>query len=830
MAQFNHIFLNDWAESSPFTSNRQMGGEPRIPARNRASHSQQLITKLNTIWEQVQERVAERTAVSLTSKDGIYLEFKSAAGHDLITKSLEDIRQGVRLLNIRKVGEGDNQETLATVYIPSGKEQFFLRKVQAYSNEIDNRSGEPKNKKLIESIEDVKIAFLESLWTDPINLIPQNNAKWCEAWLRISSYDEATIIANFLTILDELQIQHKPNYVSFPERSVVLIYATRQQLSELLERNGYLAEYRIGQETARFWVNESNREQLGWVEDLLARLQLNLGNVNVCVLDTGVNNAHQLLAPILADNVRLSVNPAWGIDDHNSGSGHGTLMSGIAAYGNLEESLLSGQNILITHKLCSVKILPPDHIAPTPIEHWGEVTYQGISRAEIQLPDEKIIYCMAITSKTDVDRGRPSSWSGAIDNIAYGTENDKRLLIVSAGNIIDPNEWNNYPQSNLTISVQNPAQAWNILTVGAYTNKAVITDPSFSGYTTLAAPGELSPYSSTSLTWERTKWPVKPDVVFEGGNILRAPDGQLIDGHDDLGLLSTAKNTTIRQFDIISATSAATAQASWMAAKITTQYPNAWPETVRALIIHSAEWTDEMIRQFNIDITRKGHIKQLLRICGYGIPNLTKALYTTESGLTFVGQEYLQPFIKRESRYVTNEMHFYKLPWPTETLLEMGETLVKLKITLSYFIEPGPGEIGWKDKYRYQSFGLRFDLNSETESEDEFKRRINAAAREEDEEIESESGSERWLIGTKGRSLGSIHSDIWEGTAAQVASCNLLGIYPVMGWWRQRTNLGKYNNRARYSVIVSLETPAENIDLYTPVITQIQTPVTIRIQ
>jgi hypothetical protein len=67
-------------------------------------------------------------------------------------------------------------------------------------------------------------------------------------------------------------------------------------------------------------------------------------------------------------------------------------------------------------------------------------------------------------------------------------------------------------------------------------------------------------------------------------------------------------------------------------------------------------------------------------------------------------------------------MNLYKLPWPDDILLNLGEVEVKLKLTLSYFIEPGPGEIGWKDRYRYPSALLRFDLKRP--DEDEYKERI----------------------------------------------------------------------------------------------------------
>lgn len=59
-------------------------------------------------------------------------------------------------------------------------------------------------------------------------------------------------------------------------------------------------------------------------------------------------------------------------------------------------------------------------------------------------------------------------------------------------------------------------------------------------------------------------------------------------------------------------------------------------------------------------------------------------------------------------------------------------------------------------------------------------------------------------------------------TATELAECNLIAIFPIGGWWKTRTNLNKYNSRARYSLIVSLDTPAENIDLYNVVKTKIE--------
>ncbi len=157
---------------------------------------------------------------------------------------------------------------------------------------------------------------------------------------------------------------------------------------------------------------------------------------------------------------------------------------------------------------------------------------------------------------------------------------------------------------------------------------------------------------------------------------------------------------------------------------------------------------------------------------------------------------------------------------------------VQMRVTLSYFIEPGPGEIGWQDRYRYASHALRFDVKSPNERANDFTRRINAAVRSEEEgHPGTQSASDHWVIGANGRNKGSIHSDIWQGTAAELAASNVIAVYPVIGWWRERAYLGRWNRRSRYSLIVSITTTEENIDIYTPVANKlgISVPVAINV-
>ena len=175
-------------------------------------------------------------------------------------------------------------------------------------------------------------------------------------------------------------------------------------------------------------------------------------------------------------------------------------------------------------------------------------------------------------------------------------------------------------------------------------------------------------------------------------------------------------------------------------------------------------------------------------------------------------------------------MHLYRLPWPKEELEALGEVEVTMRITLSYFIEPGPGEIGWKDRYRYPSHGLRFKLNAPTENEEEFIARINKAVRDDEYEgPDTQSPSDKWMIGRNSRDKGSVHSDIWKGTAVELAATHLIAVHPSIGWWRERAYLNRVNHRTRYSLIVSIETPAQEVDIYAPVYTRIRNRVPVPI-
>lgn len=815
---YKHIFLAGPTRTQGFTGTRQ-GGSTALPQRNRIDHSKFLLKQFQQVWE----TAVGRQAVSHVERRGTYVEFVSEPGFDLALNSLDYRRAGIRLLNVRRQGEQGAEQSLATVYIPNDKRSYFLNKIKNYAEEDNPRSGKPKNANLVDRISDIHLSILESFWQDDLSDIPGDDAQPVEVWL---SSDQDNIVTKFNDLLSESKIPKTSGTLKFPERSVEVIIANRNNLHKLIEDSDDIAEFRTVSPVASFFIEMKNEEQIAWVNYILEHTKTNeTSDIAICILDSGVNNGHLLIRPILHDSDLHTVDVNWGVEDVE---GHGTLMAGTAAYGDLLGILNNTGSINDVHRLESAKIVPPPSES-NPRELWGYIMSQGLSRAEIQAPERKRITCMAITSTDDRKRGRPSSWSAMVDSLTSGYLDEKRrLMIISAGNVNDPDDWRNYYTSNLTNEVHDPAQSWNALAVGAYTTKVQIVDLTLGNYVPLAPLGGLSPYSTTSTTWPLRKWPIKPDIVLEGGNVASGPNGTLFQA-DEMQLLSTYHDPQTAQFAPFNATSAAAALAAWMAATIQTKYPEAWPETVRALLIHSAEWTDQLKKQFIPAAPSKADYARLLRICGYGVPNLDEALYNASNSLTLISQAEIQPYDKRDNRPVTREMHLYRLPWPSSVLSSLGEIMVNMRVTLSYFIEPGPGEIGWNSRYRYASYGLRFEVNSPSESETEFIQRINVQAREDGERPETEGPSDKWIIG-QARNVGSIHSDIWQGRAADLAASNLIAIYPTIGWWRERPNLNCWDKRCRYSLIVSIRTTKTDIDIYTPVAIQIGIAVPIEIK
>lgn len=748
----------------------------------------------------------------------LYLEVELEAGGPV--PDLNWKTQNIRLSALRVLEDGS---TLGALYVPYDAMSFLELKLQEYAEERTEKD-KPKNEAKFAPVDNFSVGDVETLWTDsrpfPTAL---SSTLWWECWCVSWKADQVRRVAN------NLKLRISENSLKFPDTEVLLIYANTLEISILVANADGIEELRKATDNPYFFTRLSPREKVEWTTDLVGRLTPpRPESPAVCLLDHGVNHSHPLLLPALAAEDCQTVRAEWGVFDHD---GHGTNMAGTALYGDLTYTLADNRVVDLHAKLESIKFLPPAGWNRNDPSSYGFITQAAVSLAETKEPLRSRVFCMAVSNK-DVSGERPTTWSSAIDQICSGSmEGDidedgeygpRRLFIVAAGNI--PDSTNPEDVADLyDFPIEDPAQSWNALAVGGFTDKVDLLDqPGYEGWSVAAVAGDHSPYSRASIDWEHSRTPIKPEIVFEAGNKAISPGGnQIISGIPALSILTTGKDVTQRPIEEFWATSSATAQAAGLAAAIMARYPQMWPETVRALIIHSAQWTPVMRGKF------KGKTKAqrvaLARHFGYGVPQLSRALASAQNDLAIIAESHIQPFtrdLNAKCREVGSphfkEVHYYDLPWPKAELERLENRKVQLKITLSYFIEPSPGEMAQVIPARYQSFGLRFDLKKKSETEAAFRHRINKLDSLDVKPPKPEADN-RWMFGPKSVSAGSVHSDVWIGPAIELAARDKIAISPVSGWWRYRPHLGKCNTKTRYSLVVSISSEEEDVNLYTEI-------------
>ncbi|MEQ1766258.1 MAG: S8 family peptidase, partial [Methylotenera sp.] len=826
--RFDHILINAFRTSETYgRPNRAMGN--RGFQRDRNVHGPRLERDLTAALVEAHQLLTQRLPDIPGQETGVYLEVQSADGEKL--PDLNWISKGIRLGAVRL--SSTQEAEVGALFVPTTAAAFLTEKIREYAHEnTTSHAPRPKNQDKIEPIETIRAASLESLWTDqrPFPDDPQQRIWWeCWCWS-----DRA---AKLVLLAERLNLRAISRSLTFPDFEVVPVYGNRNEILRLVQNSAAIEELRHASDNPAFFTVTARREQNLWVNELVGRVRPpGERSPAVCILDSGVARAHPLLEIAIPIEDCHTINSAWGVDD-GSIHGHGTNMAGSTLYGDLTSPLSDAGDVDLMHGVESVKFLPPPGQPSNDPLNYGSITQAAVALPEVSQPERSRVYCMAVTNR-DVSGERPTSWSAAVDQVCAGVmlgdideddedgvEGPRRLFVVSVGNLPDASnpddisDLDEYP-------VEDPAQAWNAIGVGGFTDKVdIAAADNLPTWQALAVVGDLSPYSRISTDWNHSRTPIKPEIVFESGNkAINSAETELLSGVDSLSMLTTSQDFLAQPITTFWATSAAAAQAASMAAVIMARHPDLWPETVRALMIQSAEWTPAMKARFDACRTKRECI-QLARTFGYGVPRLDRALASAQNDLALVAQAYIKPF-KRERVTDANgrsqlkgptfdEVHYYTLPWP-QVSLEGLDSDVRLKVTLSYFIEPSPGATAPVAPAQYQSHGLRFELKRSDETEAAFRQRINRLE-DSGEELPAAAPDDRWLLGSKSIAAGSLHCDIWTGPAADLAARNVIAVYPVSGWWRYRTHLKRYDSRARYSLVVSIASPENEVQFYSEI-------------
>ncbi|WP_284209998.1 S8 family peptidase [Methylorubrum aminovorans] len=786
---------------------------------------------LESLREELKAVRQLQTAIGVERKNsGLPMTAEGRSGEALVLGTMRSTTPGVKLLAVRRQDppmdakfENGARQDQATFFINAKSLDSLLKALDKYEAWTDGAVGpeeatadddeqggsdnRPQRFWLFESAEQFRLATIEDLWADAAQRLPEEGlvAEW-EVWLR-RGFEQLFIDE---VVRREILMSGEPT--EFLETVLVNVIATREQISELVRITTAVVELRGASNFAADVLDLVPEGRLDLVGDVASRLRPPPATApRTTILDTGVNRNHSLLASALPRQRCHSIETDWGTGDHD---GHGTKSAGIALFGeNLERYLQEGADgdpIELTTALESVAVIAPSGAARVPAR---DAITRAVARVE-QAPHPRV-YCLAGTAVGEEDNGRQTSTSAALDKLAWNDGESTRLFCVAAGNVPTspetPYQHAQYEGRNLDHRIQPPGQGINALTVGANTDKTA------EGLRLVAPRGDLSPTARTAQGWSR-RYAFKPDIVMEGGNHEKDPDGLSSRYSHSLMVLTTNRNLPQHPLGLTCETSAATANAAGLATRLLARYPRYRMETLRGLMIHSAEWTPAM-QELHAFGLKQGDTEQMawsrvLSCYGWGVPNETRLFSSASNVLTLVIEDELTPYKRVESRMALNEMKYFKLPWPKEALASLRNEEVEMRCTLSYFADPDPLADSRDRRERYASHALRFDLKRAGESDERAQLRVNELAEVDVDDIPSGATLDHgWIVGFQRRRLGSVHHDIWKGRAHQLAERDGISIFPVKGWWSDRARGGYENKSVRFSLVVSIRTRPSSLQL-----------------
>ena len=244
------------------------------------------------------------------------------------------------------------------------------------------------------------------------------------------------------------------------------------------------------------------------------------------------------------------------------------------------------------------------------------------------------------------------------------------------------------------------------------------------------------------------------------------------------------------------------AQVAQLVAAIATAFPSASCLLHRALLVHSARWTDAASNTQVAPIT-------LLRQIGYGIPALQRASSNASNRITYCTQA--------SQGIKARQAHVYQIKLPEGAIATAPDLQLLIEVTLSYKARPARTRRGRSD---YLSTWLHWEASQKGEPPTHFSQRT-LKDYEATEEPAASEGSFRWTIGTRkrydrssgalsrfSRSAGTLQKDWTQTNLTETGSHFCLAVIGHEGWDNSP------DADAEYALVVSFETSETRFPLY----------------
>jgi hypothetical protein len=385
----------------------------------------------------------------------------------------------------------------------------------------------------------------------------------------------------------------------------------------------------------------------------------------VTVLDSGMATGHPLLAPAIGEAARFLPG-----EDESDENGHGTLIGGLALYGDVETRLRDGR-FVPSLRLFSGRILDRNNENETGFveNHIDEAVRYFRSQ-----------YGCRVFNLSFGDRNKPYR-GGHVRGLAFVLDTLSRelgvLFVVSAGNVTGSqllgSEWRaRYPEylREAPWTICDPAPALNALTVGSLARHDQTTNSQrFSGDPSEVPISRFNQPSPFTRHGPSIGGAIKPELVAYGGNwaLNTRVEPNVIVPNSGLGELSTHWRYAAegRLFSDDSGTSFSAPHVAYLASMLHYEVPEAGADLMRALLVAHAKIPGESLDLLGSDAATE--------VCGYGKVDPAALFRSLENHVSVIA----------EAQIANKRHHFYEVPLP-EDFLSTGRRQRDLTVALAY--------------------------------------------------------------------------------------------------------------------------------------------------
>lgn len=365
-------------------------------------------------------------------------------------------------------------------------------------------------------------------------------------------------------------------------------------------------------------------------------------SVGILVIDSGITSNHPLLEKAVGDEENFQEVEK----ELQDKAGHGTAVAGVALYGDIKRRV-SEAKFKPSNWLFSAKVMYGEEDLRgniNPVYDEEKLFENQLNTAIRSFLDNdsyrvKIVNLSLGNAKDSlVDKNnRQFPLAALLDELAY--EYSDVVFVVSAGNS-DPidifeeleeiiENYPNYLVDNENFRIINPATSALSITVGSIAQEVTIQEQFLEGHKSnlhipIAQQNEPSPFTRTGFGINGM---VKPEVVHYGGNMILKDEFGRITEDNGGKILLLSNSPTEKLFNLGTGTSFSTPLVTHLLGQIANKYPDKSANFLKNLLLQSAE----MLKLDGFNGTDSTKQKSLLRVSGYGLPNLERAISSLDN-------------------------------------------------------------------------------------------------------------------------------------------------------------------------------------------------------